>query len=99
MPQVYAKKERKRSRSVVSDSATPWAVAYQAPPSMGFSRQQSWSGLSFPFCQIIKQVAKHQNYSRTVVLNQERLYPSGDTWRCLETFLVVMTGGAIASRE
>ena len=26
-------------RSVVSDSATPWPVAYQAPLSMGFSRQ------------------------------------------------------------
>ena len=27
---------------------TPWAVAYQAPPSMGFSRQEYWSGLPFP---------------------------------------------------
>ena len=36
------------SRSVVSDSATPWTVAYQAPPSMGFSRQEYWSGLPFP---------------------------------------------------
>ena len=27
--------------------ATPWAVTYQAPPSMGFSRQESWSGLPF----------------------------------------------------
>ena len=26
----------------------PWTVAYQAPPSMGFSRQEYWSGLSFP---------------------------------------------------
>ena len=26
--------------------ATPWTVAYQAPPSMGFSRQEYWSGLS-----------------------------------------------------
>ena len=28
--------------------ATPWSVAYQAPPSMGFSRQEYWSGLPFP---------------------------------------------------
>ena len=28
--------------------ATPWTVAYQAPPSMGFSRQECWSGLQFP---------------------------------------------------
>ena len=27
---------------------TPWAVAYQAPLSMGFSRQECWSGLPFP---------------------------------------------------
>ena len=29
--------------------AMPWTVAYQAPVSMGFSRQEYWSGLSFPF--------------------------------------------------
>ena len=28
--------------------ATPWNVAYQSPLSMGFSRQEYWSGLSFP---------------------------------------------------
>ena len=28
--------------------ATPWTVAYQAPPSMGFSRQECWNGLPFP---------------------------------------------------
>ena len=27
---------------------TPWTVAYQAAPSMGFSRQEYWSGLPFP---------------------------------------------------
>ena len=29
--------------------ATPWTVAYQAPPSMRFSRQEYWNGLPFPF--------------------------------------------------
>ena len=28
--------------------ATPWTVAYHAPPSLGFSRQEYWSGLPFP---------------------------------------------------
>ena len=28
--------------------ATPWTVAYQAPPSMGFPRQEYWSGLPLP---------------------------------------------------
>jgi hypothetical protein len=27
---------------------TPWTAAYQAPPSMGFSRQEYWSGVPFP---------------------------------------------------
>ena len=27
---------------------TPWTVAYLAPQSMGFSRQEYWSGLPFP---------------------------------------------------
>ena len=37
------------SCSVMSDSfATPWTVACQASLSMGFSRQEYWSGLPFP---------------------------------------------------
>ena len=34
--------------SCVRLSATPWTVAYQAPQSMEFSRQEYWSGLPFP---------------------------------------------------
>ena len=36
------------SCSVVSDSATPWTIACQAPLSMAFPRQEYWSGLPFP---------------------------------------------------
>ena len=37
------------SRLVVSNSfVTPWTAAYQAPPSMGFSRQEYWSGVPLP---------------------------------------------------
>ena len=44
---------RLESESEVAQScptlfATPWTVAYQAPPSVGFSRQGYWSGLPFP---------------------------------------------------
>ena len=31
-----------------SEIAQPWTVAYEAPPSMEFSRQEYWSGLPFP---------------------------------------------------
>ena len=37
-----------KSVSRVRLFATPWTVAYQALPSMGFSRQEYWSGLPFP---------------------------------------------------
>ena len=32
----------------VCDSGTPWTVAHRAPLSMGFSRQEYWSGFPFP---------------------------------------------------
>ena len=37
-----------KSLSRVGLFATPWTVAYQVPPSVGFSRQEYWSGLPFP---------------------------------------------------
>ena len=37
-----------KSLSHVRLFATPWTVAYQAPPTIGFSRQEYWSGLPFP---------------------------------------------------
>ena len=41
-------KKGKWSPSVVSNCATPWTAASQAPLSMGFSRQKYWTGLPFP---------------------------------------------------
>ena len=37
-----------KSLSRVQHFVTPWTVAYQAPPSMEFSKQEYWSGLLFP---------------------------------------------------
>ena len=37
-----------KSLSRVQLSVAPWTVAHQAPPSMGFSRQEYWSGLPLP---------------------------------------------------
>ena len=37
-----------KSLSRVQVFATPWTAAYQAPLSMGFSRQEYWSGVSLP---------------------------------------------------
>ena len=41
-------KVKVNSLSRVRASATPWTAAFQAPPSMGFSRQEYWSGVSLP---------------------------------------------------
>ena len=38
-------KVKVKSLSCVQLPATPWTAAYQAPPSMGFSRQEYWSGV------------------------------------------------------
>ena len=38
-------KVKVKSLSRVRPSATPWTAAFQAPPSMGFSRQEYWSGV------------------------------------------------------
>ena len=41
-------KVKVKSLSCVWLLATPWTAAYQAPPSMGFSRQEYWSGVPLP---------------------------------------------------
>ena len=41
-------KGKVKSVSRVRLLVTPWTAAYQAPPSMGFSRQEYWSGLPLP---------------------------------------------------
>ena len=41
-------KVKVKSLSCVQPSATPWTAALQAPPSMGFSRQEYWSGVPLP---------------------------------------------------
>ena len=47
-PVAHLVSEWVKSPSRVQLFATPWTVAYQAPPSMEFSRQEYWSGLPFP---------------------------------------------------
>ena len=41
-------KVKVKSLSCVRLLVTPWTAAYQAPPSMGFSRQEYWSGVPLP---------------------------------------------------
>ena len=47
-PLLLSGEREVRSLSCVRLFAIPWTVAHQTPPSMGFSRQEYWSGLPFP---------------------------------------------------
>ena len=49
-------KVKVKSLSRVRPSVTPWTTALQAPPSMGFSRQEHWSGVPLP-CPIFMLMA------------------------------------------
>ena len=63
-------KVKVRSPSHVRLLVTPWTAAYQAPPSMGFSRQEYWSGLPLPSPNVrtetetIKFRGKHRQNTR-----------------------------------
>ena len=45
---AWKSKAKVKSLSRVQLLATPWTEAYQAPPSIGFSRQEYWSGVPLP---------------------------------------------------
>ena len=47
-PNAWKWKVKVKSLSRVQLLATPWTSVYQAPPSMGFSRQEYWSGVPLP---------------------------------------------------
>ena len=49
---MKVKSEREVAQSCLT-LATPWTAAYQAPPSMGFSRQEYWSGLPLPSLNVV----------------------------------------------
>ena len=53
-------KMKVKSLSRVQLSATPWTAAYQAPLSMGFSRQEYWSGVPLPSLRITSETHQKQ---------------------------------------
>ena len=56
-------KVKVKSLSRVQLLATPWTAAYQAPPSMGFSRQEYWSGVPLPSpIAYWHEIPGHNNY-------------------------------------
>ena len=64
---VWKWKVKVKSLSHVRLLATPWTAAYQAPPSMGFSRQEYWSGVPLPHLTILQIV--QFDYSTYVIFS------------------------------
>ena len=68
-----------KSLSRVQLLATPWTAAYQAPLSMGSSRQEYWSGLPLPSLylrMIIIQIITEMNIS--VMIRGKSVFNSGN---------------------
>ena len=58
---------------------TPWTAAYQAPPSMGFSRQDYWSGVPLPSPSSSLVIIKfhHKHNHRTINARNKNLIKTG----------------------
>ena len=59
---VWKWKVKVKSFSRIWLFATPWTAAYQVPPSMGFSRQEYWSGLPLPSPTYISSTIQNQKF-------------------------------------
>ena len=59
-----------KSLSHVQLVATPWTAAYQAPLSMGFSRQEYWSGVPLPSPYEVPRVVKFTETESNMVVTR-----------------------------
>ena len=81
---VWKWKVKVKSLSRVWLVATPWTAAYQAPPSMGFSRQEYWSGLPLPSLNKICYRIVNKNSSVHLIRSREYHYGVeiwGNSWK------------------
>ena len=64
---------------------TPWTAAPQAPPSMGFSRQEYWSGIRHPHNYLLLILFSLPQLSKQSFL-QRVLLPSGEKWYLVKSW-------------
>ena len=72
-----------KSLSRVRLLATPWTAAYQAPPSMGFSRQEYWSGVPLPSPTTILYGSLNLLYMPMCCFSLSSCLPSWCSWEML----------------
>ena len=94
---MYHVRVKVKSLSHVRLFATPRTVAYQAPPSIGFSRQEYWSGVPFPSPGTTK--GKLKIYAATHVLSPPPisvpLSPPDNHHAPFQSFFIQNTGSYI----
>ena len=73
-------KVKVKSLSRVRLLATPWTAAYQAPPSVGFSRQEYWSGVPLPSQLHLNPSGYTQCKCFPITWGLPALPQSGTTW-------------------
>ena len=72
-PNAWKWKLKGKSLSHAWLLATPWTAAYQAPPSMGFSRQEYWSGVPLPSPHI-KLVQVKRQKSEIIHIHKKQIW-------------------------
>ena len=77
-------KVKVKSLSLVRLLASPWTAAYQAPPSMGFSRQECWSGLPLPS---LREIQQHVSNAARTQLNLVLIF--NIWWHCILVFFLM----------
>ena len=69
--------------SVMGDSETPWTAARQAPLSMGFSRQEYWSGLPcLPLGDLSSPGIKPESLASPALVGE--FFTTNATWKAIE---------------
>ena len=66
--------EKWKSLSRVRLFVTPWTAAYQAPPSMGFSRQEYWSRVPLPSAANPKQILNVHLWGYSYIWTRSRIH-------------------------
>ena len=80
-PNAWKWKVKGKSLSRVRLFATLWTAAYQAPPSMGFSRQEYWSGVPLPSLILYMRKVKFAEIKPSIMSTK-----AGGPKRALETY-------------
>ena len=94
-------KVKVKSLSRVQLLLTPWTATYQGPPSMGFSRQEYWSGVPLPSPGVTIEVNKTQafqtphliileNISKNMTEETICLSKGKDNWKKLTRYMTLL---------